>query len=227
MHKLSKADKIKKILLTASGGAFRDKTKQELEVAKSCDALKHPTWNMGAKVTIDSATLMNKGLEIIEAMYLFDKSVDDIEVIVHKQSVVHSMVEYADGSVIAQLSFPDMKLPIQIALFYPNRGDFCFSPLDFCGLDLSFSKPDYDKFPCLEIAKYCARKKGVYPIIMNAANEFLVKKYLDNVIKFYDIPYFINMALEKLGNDEKITAIEQVYKYDKLCNEFLTRQFEV
>ncbi len=209
------AKNIKKILLTASGGAFRDWTKEQLTRAKACDALKHPNWDMGAKVTIDSATLMNKGLEIIEAMHLFGVDVDDIQVLVHRQSVVHSMVEYADGSVIAQLSYPDMRLPIQIAMLYPQRGSHAFNTFDFVGKNLTFEEADEERFPCLAIAKYCAREKGIAPVIMNAANEILVKAYLDNKIKFYDIPYYIECALRQFYHKERIVDEQQIYNVDE------------
>ncbi|MDE6605661.1 MAG: 1-deoxy-D-xylulose-5-phosphate reductoisomerase [Clostridia bacterium] len=208
------AKNVKRILLTASGGAFRDWTKDQLVDAKACDALKHPNWDMGAKVTIDSATLMNKGLEIIEAMHLFDVDVDDIKVLVHRQSVVHSMVEYADGSVIAQMSYPDMRLPIQIAMLYPRRGEFAFNTYDFIGKNLTFEDADEDRFPCLSIAKYCAKEKGIAPVIMNAANEILVKAYLDNKIKFYDIPYYIRCALDKFYQGQRIESEAQIYCVD-------------
>ena len=208
------AKNVKRILLTASGGAFRDWSKEQLETAKACDALKHPNWDMGAKVTVDSATLMNKGLEIIEAMHLFGVDVDDIKVLVHRQSVVHSMVEYADGSVIAQMSYPDMRLPIQIAMLYPNRGDYAFNTYDFIGKNLTFEDADEERFPCLSIAKYCAKEKGIAPVIMNAANEILVKAYLDNKIKFYDIPYYIRCALDEFYHGERIVSEAQIYSVD-------------
>ncbi|MDE6275815.1 MAG: 1-deoxy-D-xylulose-5-phosphate reductoisomerase [Clostridia bacterium] len=208
------AKNVKRILLTASGGAFRDWTKEQLVEAKACDALKHPNWDMGAKVTIDSATLMNKGLEIIEAMHLFGVDVDDIKVLVHRQSVVHSMVEYADGSVIAQMSYPDMRLPIQIAMLYPQRGDYAFNTYDFIGKNLTFEEADEDRFPCLAIAKYCAKEKGIAPVIMNSANEILVKAYLNNKIKFYDIPYYIRLALDKFYQGQRIESESQIYSVD-------------
>ena len=212
---------LSKILLTASGGAFRDWTKSQLEDAKARDALKHPNWDMGAKVTIDSATLMNKGLEIIEAMHLFGVDVDDIKVLVHRQSVVHSMVEYADGSVIAQMSYPDMRLPIQIALLYPERGDYAFQKYDFIGKSLTFEDADEDRFPCLAIAKYCAKEKGIAPLIMNASNEILVKAYLDNKIKFYDIPYYIRLALDKFYQGQRIESEVQIYEIDGAVRTFV------
>lgn len=208
------AKNVSRLLLTASGGAFRDKSKEELKSAKAADALKHPNWDMGAKVTIDSATLMNKGLEIIEAMHLFGVDSDDIKVLVHRQSVVHSMVEYADGSVIAQLSYPDMRLPIQIAMLYPERGDYAFKKYDFVGKSLTFEDADEDRFPCLRIAKYCAKERGLAPVIMNGANEVLVKAYLDNKIGFYDIPYFIEKALAEFYHGERAESEQMIYDTD-------------
>lgn len=193
----NKNKEFNKILLTCSGGAFRDFDKQKIENLKAIDALKHPVWDMGGKVTIDSCTLMNKGLEIIEAMFLFNKKASEIQVVLHKESIIHSMVEFADGSIIAQMSSPDMRLPIQVALNYPDRGSYNFKPLSFDDLSLSFGKPDLDKFPCLDIAVKCANKNDSVRTVMNAANEFLVNEYLKDVIKFYDIPYYINVALDK------------------------------
>lgn len=208
------AKNVSRLLLTASGGAFRDKSKEELKSAKAADALKHPNWDMGAKVTIDSATLMNKGLEIIEAMHLFGVDSEDIKVLVHRQSVVHSMVEYADGNVIAQLSYPDMRLPIQIAMLYPERGDYAFKKYDFVGKSLTFEDADEDRFPCLRIAKYCAKERGLAPVIMNGANEVLVKAYLDNKIGFYDIPYFIEKALAEFYHGERAENEQMIYDTD-------------
>lgn len=209
------AKNVSRILLTASGGAFRDKTKEELKSAKAVDALKHPNWDMGAKVTIDSATLMNKGLEIIEAMHLFGVQSDDIKVLVHRQSVVHSMVEYADGSVIAQMSYPDMRLPIQIAMLYPERGNYAFNKYDFVGKQLTFEDADEERFPCLRIAKFCAKERGLAPVIMNAANEVLVKAYLDNKIGFYDIPYYIEKALKEFYHGERVTDEKNICDTDE------------
>ncbi len=221
-----KSKKISSILLTASGGAFRDFTKEQLENAKSQDALKHPTWNMGNKVTIDSATLVNKGLEIIEAKHLFGVSADQIKVVVHPQSIVHSMISYSDGSVIAQMSYPDMKLPIQLALLYPDRGDFDFSPLSFAGLNLTFTEPDFDRFPCLKLALKCAKLGGVYPIIFNAVNEILVPLYLQNKIKFYDFSYYIERAMAELGGDEAVSSVDIVRHYDSLARNWTSEQLK-
>lgn len=195
----NKNQEFKKILLTCSGGAFRDFDKTTIKNLKAKDALKHPVWNMGGKVTIDSCTLMNKGLEIIEAMFLFNKNVNDIQVVLHKESIIHSMIEYNDGSIIAQMSSPDMRLPIQVALNYPKRGNCNFKPLSFDDLTLSFSKPDLDRFPCLDIAIKCANQGDNVRTVMNTSNEYLVNEYLKDVIKFYDIPYYINVALDKFS----------------------------
>lgn len=212
--------KVKQIILTASGGAFRDMTKEQIACAKACDALKHPTWNMGSKVTIDSATLVNKGLEIIEAKHLFGVEAKDIAVYIHPKSIVHSMVRFDDGSISAQMSYPDMKLPIALALLYPERGNYDFSPLELDGLDLTFFAPDLERFPCLGIAMRCAQRGGVYPIIFNAVNEVLVPFYLNNQIKFYDFSYYIEQAIDSLGSDKAIASIDDVYRCDDMARKF-------
>ncbi len=213
---------ISKILLTASGGAFRGKTKDEIKKLKAKDALKHPTWNMGAKVTIDSATLMNKGLEVIEAMHLFNMAPKDIEIVVHKESIIHSMIQYADGSIIGQMSYPDMKLPIQVALQYPKRGDYTFSPLSFKDLVLHFEEVDLDTFPCLRLALLAAEKRGFYPTIMNAANEELVKMYLQDKIGFYDISNMIEKAFNKFDCKDTLSLFN-IEKIDYDVREFVKK----
>lgn len=213
----NKEKNISKIILTASGGAFYDWDKTAIEHAGAVDALKHPTWTMGAKVTIDSATLLNKGFEIIEAMHLFNKKANDIQIVVHKQSVVHSMVQYEDGSITAQMSYPDMRLPISLALLYPKRDTHCYSPLSFDGLNLTFESPDYDKFPCLKIAMECAEKGGAYPIILNGASEILVQQFIMNNIKFYEINKFLQNTLDIVGKDVKICDYSQIVEYDILA----------
>ncbi len=218
----NKDKKIDKILLTASGGAFRGKTKDEIKNLRAQDALKHPTWNMGNKVTIDSATLMNKGLEVIEAMHLFNMSPKDIEIIVHKESIVHSMIQYKDGSIIGQLSYPDMKLPIQVALNYPKRGDYLFSPLSFKDLTLHFETADLETFPCLKIALDVAAKRGLAPTIMNAANEELVQLYLKDKIKFYDISDNIQKALDKFASEDSLTLFN-IQRVDYDVREFIKK----
>ena len=199
-----------KILLTASGGAFFGKTKEEIENAKAEDALKHPNWDMGAKVTIDSASLMNKGLEVIEATWLFDMPADDIEVIVQRQSIIHSMVEFEDNSVIAQLSAPDMRLPISYALTYPER-KFCKTEkLDFFKLaNLTFDRPDIDTFRCLALAYKAAKAGGSMPAVMNAANEEAVRLFLKGNVKFGDISRIVEKEMDahKLINNPKLEDI--------------------
>jgi len=179
---------VKRLILTASGGPFRTKSKAEIENATIEEALNHPNWKMGAKITIDSATLMNKGLEVIEAHWLFGFSADEISVIVHPQSVIHSMVELVDGSVIAQLGVTDMKHAIQYALTYPNRKESCLEPLDFTKVtNLQFEQPDLEKFPCLALAYRALRTGGTLPAVLNAANEISVQAFLDGKIRLSEI----------------------------------------
>ncbi len=195
------AKSIDKILLTASGGAFRDLTKDEIRHKKAKDALKHPNWSMGNKITIDSATLMNKGLEFIEAKWLFDMPSDRIDVLIHPQSIIHSMVQFNDHSVIAQLGTPDMRVPIIYALDYPHRFPNKVSALDFTKLKaLTFDTPDVERFPCLSIAMEALSMGGIMPTVMNAANEILVTEYLKDAISFYDISDGIMKAMSRFSN---------------------------
>lgn len=212
-----KAKDIKGLILTASGGAFRGKSKKQLENVKAKDALKHPTWNMGAKVTIDSATLMNKGLEIIEAKHLFNISAEKISVVIHKQSIIHSLVTYNDNSVIAELSYPDMRLPIQLALTYPSKIDTKLPELDLAEVaNLTFEKPDLKTFPCLGIAMECAKKGGYYPTIMNGANEIAVQAFMNDRIGFYDIPDIIEKAINKCETQKPVT-LDGVFEIDNMA----------
>lgn len=189
---------ISRIILTASGGPFRTKTKEEIKDASVIEALNHPNWNMGNKITIDSATMMNKGLEIIEAKWLFNIDVNNIEVIIHPQSIIHSFVEFTDSSVKAQLGIPDMKIPIQFALTYPERIPSNFPKLDFDIIkELTFEKPELDKFECLKIAFETIKAGGTYPVVMNAANEVAVDLFLQNKIGFYGISDIIRKSLDK------------------------------
>ena len=188
---------VKRILLTCSGGPFYGKSKEELGVVTKADALKHPNWKMGAKITIDCATLMNKGLEVIEAMRLYDLPLEQVDVLIHRQSIVHSMVEFTDGAVMAQLGAPDMRLPIQLAMTYPERSA---TPVDFldlttCGA-LTFAHPDMAAFPCLKLARDCAAKGGTACPAMNGANEEAVALFLDDKIGFYDIYDLVSRAVE-------------------------------
>ena len=208
-------DSIEKILLTASGGPFRNKSAEELKNMTAAEALKHPNWNMGPKVTIDSSTLVNKGLEVMEARWLFDVSYDDIEVLIHPQSIVHSAVQYKDGAVIAELGIPDMHLPIQFALFYPERRFLNMERLDLFKIrELTFFEPDLKTFRGLSLALKAARTGGTMPTVFNAANEEAVKKFLKNEISYPGITEIIEKAMEmhKLIEDPGIDEILQCEK---------------
>lgn len=205
---------IHRILLTASGGPFRERPKEQLAAVTVEDALQHPTWKMGAKITIDSATLMNKGLEIIEARWLFDVAPDQVQVVVHPQSIVHSMVEYVDGSVIAQLGVADMGVPILYALTYPERRPMPAARLDLTRVgQLTFYEPDTGKFPCLRLARAALEQGGAAPVVLNAANEVAVGAFLDRRIGFTDIADLIERALAgsgagALGSIDECVAID-------------------
>ena len=200
-----------KLILTGSGGPFRTMPAAEMAGITREAALNHPRWKMGAKVTIDSATLMNKGLEFIEARWLFDMAPEDIEVVIHPQSIIHSMVRFSDGCVMAQLSNPDMRLPIQYALSYPYRVPLAMEPLDLVRLgSLSFEEPDLERFPCLAIAQAALKRGGTAPCTMNAANEEAVAAFLEGRIRFTDIPAIIEKTLEKAGFEEK-PDLETIY----------------
>jgi 1-deoxy-D-xylulose-5-phosphate reductoisomerase len=210
-----KREEVRRLILTASGGPFREKTKTEIENATREEALNHPTWEMGDKITIDSATLMNKGFEVIEARWLFDFDADEIGVVVHPQSVVHSMVEMVDGSIIAQLGVTDMKHAIQYALTYPKRQKNCLPPLDFAKISkLTFETPDLEKFPCLELAYKALKAGGTMPATLNAANEIAVQAFLDNKIKLSDIPR-INETVMNESKNEKVADLETVLAADE------------
>lgn len=210
---------VKRLLLTCSGGPFFGKYPDELSKVTKDDALKHPNWKMGPKITIDCATLMNKGLEIIEAMRLYRMGADKVEVLIHRQSIVHSLVEYVDGAVLAQLGVPDMRIPIQLALTYPDRVINPAPGLDLltCG-DLNFFAPDLEAFPCLKIAMDTARRGGNAPCVMNGANEEAVKLYLEDKIGFYDIPKLVQNALDSVPFVENPT-LEEILSSDRLARE--------
>ena len=208
-----------KILLTASGGPFRQKTREELLNIQVEDALKHPNWEMGRKITIDSSTLVNKGLEVIEAKWLFDVSLDQIEVVVHPQSIIHSMVEYVDGAIIAQLGTPDMKLPIQYALYYPERRFLPGDRLDFAALSkLTFEKPEMETFYGLRLAFEAGKEGGSLPTVFNAANELAVSKFLERKIKYLEIPEIIEHCMQAHKTiadpsvDEILQTEQEVYE---------------
>lgn len=193
---------LKRILLTASGGPFLNMPKEQLESVTPTQALAHPNWAMGPKISIDSATLMNKGLEVIEAKWLFDVPVEKIDVHVHPQSIVHSMVEYIDGSVIAQMGIPDMRIPIAYALAYPERLELGLPRLDFFTVQtLTFQEPDLNRFPCLKLAFAACKAGGTMPAVLNAANEVAVQAFLDNRIPFSGIPRLVNQAMEEHALD--------------------------
>lgn len=220
---LDKNNPIKKILLTASGGPFRGFSKEELQKVTLEDALKHPNWSMGKKITIDSATMINKGLEIIEASHLFDVNIDDIEVVIQKESIIHSMVEFKDNGIIAQLGTPDMKLPISYALFYPERRYISDDRVDFNVLStLNFSKPDLDVFEGLKMAILAGKKGGSAPTVLNAANEWAVDKFLNKQIRFVDIPYLIGLAIENHKFTEN-PSIEDILSLKQWTEEYLER----
>ena len=195
-----KEGELHKILLTGSGGPFRGRRRESLEDITPAQAVAHPNWSMGAKISVDSSTLMNKGLEFVEAMHLFAVTPDDIQVVIHPQSVIHSMVELVDGTVIAQLGVPDMGLPIQLALTYPERKASMFEHLDFWKLrDLSFEEPDLVNFPCLRLAIDCARRGGTAPCVMSAANEVAVHKFLRHELGYNRIYDAAAEAVERVG----------------------------
>ena len=210
-----------KIILTVSGGPFFGKTKEELENVTVKEALNHPVWAMGSKITIDSSTLMNKGLEVIEAVHLFDVSADDIEVVVHRQSILHSAVEFTDGAVIGQLGTPDMKLPIQYAITYPKRANAPSKRLSLTDIGtLTFQKPDTETFPCLKICIDAIKEGGLKPAAVNGANEEAVALFLDNKIKFMDIPMLVKKAMD---NQKTVTeyTLEDVLEADKQARQLV------
>ncbi len=211
---------LKKILLTASGGPFFGRAAAELVNVKKEQALKHPNWSMGAKITIDSATLMNKGLEVLEASHLFNVDIDDIEVIVQRESIIHSMVEFRDKSVIAQLSVPSMKHPIQYAFTYPERLPSPDKSVDFAALSsLSFARPDERTFRCLTLAKAAGKAGGIMPTVMNAANEAAVAKFLRDEIGFLDIADMVETAMQKFDNIKNPTLDDIIAVNDEVRNQ--------
>ena len=210
---------LKRIILTASGGPFFGKTKEELETVTLADALKHPSWSMGQKITIDSATMFNKGLELIEAVWLFDVDPDMIDIVVHRESIVHSLIEYDDNSVIAQLGHPDMRLPIQFAITYPDRFESPEKQLDLWEVgNLSFYKPDYETFPCMDICRNAIKKGGLYPAAVNCANEEANLLFRQGKISFCDIPVLIERAAEFTNNNDNY-SLQDVYDTDALMRE--------
>ena len=209
-----KEDEVKRLLITASGGPFRGKKRSELESVTLAQCLNHPNWSMGKKITVDSSTLANKGLEVIEAHWLFNMPYEKIDVVVHPQSIIHSLVEFCDGSVIAQLGEPDMRLPIQYALSYPCRYHKAFDQLDLIKAGtLTFEAPDMEAFPSLRIAIDCGKAGGTLPCVFNAANEEAVYAFLDNKIKYLDIPY-ITEKVASLHQNIAVPCIEDIERAD-------------
>ncbi len=217
---------IKKILLTCSGGPFFGKTKEELKSVTRADALKHPNWSMGAKITIDSATLMNKGLEVIEAMRLYDVPLEQIQVLIHRQSIVHSMVEFVDNGIMAQLGAPDMRLPIQLALTYPERRECPVDALDLTAGPLTFSHPDLESFPCLRLAMEAAQQGGTACPVLNGANEAAVALFLEDKIGFYDIYELVKGAMEAVPFIPDPT-LEQILDCDAAARRYVLEHAKI
>lgn len=217
-------EEVKRIILTCSGGPFYGMDKAQLKTVTKADALRHPNWKMGPKITIDCATLMNKGLEVIEAMRLYDLPLEQVDVVVHRQSIVHSMVEFTDGAVMAQMGSPDMRLPIQLAMTYPERKACPVDSLDLltCG-NLTFAAPDMEAFPCLALARQCAKQGGTACPAMNGANEEAVALYLADKIGFYDIYDLVSKAVNAVPFIANPT-LEEILETDRLAREAVRRE---
>jgi 1-deoxy-D-xylulose-5-phosphate reductoisomerase len=214
-------NEVEKLILTGSGGPFRDKDKSFFETATVDEALNHPNWKMGSKITIDSATMMNKGLEVIEAHWLFGLPAEKIDVVIHPQSIIHSMVQFVDGSIKAQLGLPDMKLPIQYALTFPERVQNNLERTNLPSIgSLTFFEPDMNKFECLKLAFNALNEGGTAPCILNAANEVAVNKFLNKEIKFSHIPLLINKALDKVETNF-LNDLESIFECDRETREYV------
>lgn len=220
---MNKKDELKSIILTASGGPFFGKTREELKNVTVAQALKHPNWSMGAKITVDSATMMNKGLELIEAVWLFDISPDKVDIVVHRESIIHSLIEYNDNSVIAQLGEPDMRIPIQYALTYPERFE---SPVKKLNLwehpNLTFYKPDYETFSCINLCREAIKRGGLYPCIANGANEMANELFREGKIGFLQIADMVSLAMEKAENTVG-GSLEAILEADKAARELVRK----
>ncbi len=209
-----KKQNVKSIIITASGGAFRDMTKEQIKDTKARDALLHPVWKMGKKVTIDSATLFNKGLEVAEAVNLFEIAPENVSVVIHPECAVHGLVEFCDNSIKASLASADMMLPIELALFHPDRANNSVKPIDITKIgSLNFSKPDYERFPCLEIALEGVKKGNGTITALSAADEILVDKYINDEISFYQISHYLEKVLKKFDK-LRANAIEEIFSID-------------
>lgn len=221
---------LRRILLTASGGAFRDWPVEKLSQVTVADALKHPNWSMGRKITVDSATLMNKGLEVIEAHWLFGVDYDHIEIVIHPQSIIHSLIELQDTSVLAQLGWPDMRLPLLYAMSWPDRVATDWERLDLVKAgDLTFRTPDHDKYPCMQLAYAAGRAGGSMPAVLNAANEQAVALFLDEKIRFLDIPHLIEQVCDRYQSHNQSTpTLEDILEADRWARqEVLTASMEL
>lgn len=215
---------VRRLILTASGGPFYGMDCKALSLVTKNDALKHPNWTMGAKVTIDSATLMNKGLELIEAMRLYSLPVEQIQIAVHRESIVHSLVEYRDGAILAQLGAPDMRLPIQFAFTYPNRSEGVAKDLDlFSCPPLTFARPDLEAFPCLKLAMAAAKGGGTLPAIMNGANEIAVARFLNDEIGFCDIPKLVEQAMNRVPAVQN-PGLDDILAADRAARDSLIKE---
>ena len=216
---------VERIIITASGGSFRDKTRHQLKNVTVQDALQHPNWSMGAKITIDSATMMNKGLEVIEAHYLFDVGYEQIETIMHKESIIHSMVEFKDTSVIAHLGMPDMRVPINYAIHYPNRTPYRGERLDLKTIGaLHFAPLSYERYPLLQLAIDAGKKGGYAPCVLNAANEAAVQLFLQGKITFLQIEDIVRESLQTMDSSEELT-IEKIIEKDQEVKDYILRQY--
>ncbi len=221
----SRLSDVRKIIITCSGGPFRNLSGEEMQKVTVNDALKHPTWNMGAKITVDCATLMNKGFEVIETYWLYGIAYENIEVVIHPESIVHALVEFSDKSVITQMSLPDMKLPIQYALSHPERIENGFSSLDLTKIkSLNFSKPDTDRFPCLGFAYKAGKIGGTLPAVMNATNEAAVKAFIDGKIKFGEIAEIIKKSMDE-HNVVKNPELDEILEIDERVKENVRKYF--
>ncbi len=226
---LAQDQPVRRLILTCSGGPFRGRTQTELKSVSIAEALNHPKWSMGKKISIDSATLMNKGLELIEAHQLFGVSYEQIDVVIHPQSIVHSMVEYMDGATLAQLGQPDMRVPVQVAFSWPQRWPLPTLPLDWSSLNLTFEKPDEKTFPALALARDVGRLGGMMPAIFNAANEVAVQAFLQQRIPYLGIVQTVEATLEKMQHNEPITTLDTVLHADRwgreMANLVITQRF--
>lgn len=216
---MNKKDELKSIILTASGGPFFGKTRDELKSVTVAQALKHPNWEMGAKITVDSASMMNKGLELIEAVWLFDVAPDKVDIVVHRESIIHSLIEYNDNSVIAQLGVPDMRIPIQYALTYPDRYPSPVKKLNLWDYqNLTFYKPDYDTFECLNLCREAIRRGGLYSCVANGANEMANELFRKGEIGFLEIAEKVQLAMESV-TDKKNHTLDDVFEYDRIARQ--------